>query len=205
MIVYYEAEDLTSQGLDISGTIPVLDEVLTLLSISDPNYLFELESLYETPSSTSQILDTLGALFGLKRNLSVTYYDEDQETDVTEKLSLSDADFLTYIKCQIIKNNFDGSYKQFKLYNDLAGLNIGIRTNTTVDADVSHGEVALYVYNFDQMSNELQKLFISGNLTLSSVGISYQYLHVDTSTLLIWQGSQSSVYQNNWDEGVWSK
>lgn len=208
MVYHYEFVDLTSQGLVPEGIVPVLDEVLTLLSINDDTYLMELKSLYESLSDTSEILDMLGSIFGLRRNLTVTYLDNG--VSVTEELNLDDNDFLTYIKCQIIKNNFDGSYKQFKAYYELAGLTIGVMTKNTVSQSIPAAHADLYLINIAgssrQISSELRKLFLSGNLTLSSAGIEYSYNDVDLSSILVWKGkgldgsSQAgNLYWNGYD------
>ena len=203
MIIHYETEDMTSEGFKISGVVPVLDEVLTLLSITDESYLLELQSLYEEETSTSEILDMLGSLFGLRRNLSVSYMNGGTLT--TEELSLDDTDFLTYIRCQIIKNNFDGSYKQFKKYYELAGLDIGIRTWST-DSSIPQAHASLYLIGTagtsTQISTNLRKLFISGNLTIASAGIEYEYSNIDITTALVWSGigKDGQVYEG---ENVW--
>lgn len=210
MVYHYEARDLTSQGLKLSGIIPVLDEALFLLSINDDSYLNELKSLYQNEGDTSMILDILGSLFGLNRQITVTY--EEEGITVTEELYLDDKDFLTYIKCQIIKNNYNGNYQQFKSYYDLAGLTIGVQTrntiestsnNSTVYVNLPDAAVKLYLINTvgsdADISDNLYKLFISGKLTLSSMGIQYIYDKVNLNDILVWSGDSSEGY-NTWGD-----
>lgn len=195
MVYHYEAKDLTNEGLQISGIIPVLDEILTLLSINDVEYLNELKNLYQNENDTSKILDILGSLFGLNRIVSVTYMNNSQE--ITETLSLNDEVYLTYIKCQIIKNNYDGSYKQFKAYYDLAGLKLGVVTYNSIDLSASIATNHLYLLS---TNTDIQKLFLSGKLTLESMGIQYIYSILDVTNALKLQGFDGN-YNYEWFNG----
>lgn len=195
MVYHYEAKNLTNEGLQISGIIPVLDEILTLLSINDVEYLNELKNLYQNENDTSKILDILGSLFGLNRIVSVTYMSNSQE--ITETLSLNDEVYLTYIKCQIIKNNYDGSYKQFKAYYDLAGLKLGVVTYNSIDLSASIATNHLYLLS---TNTDIQKLFLSGKLTLESMGIQYIYSILDVTNALKLQGFDGN-YNYEWFNG----
>lgn len=212
MVIKYEFKDLTSQGLKISGIVPVLDEMLNLLDVNNPMYLLDLQSLYEEVGSTSKMLDILGNLFGIRRVVSIIYVNS-SNIEVTEELSLSDEEFLTYIRCQIIKNNYNGSYKQFKAYYEIAGLQVGVLTKNSVFSPTDSATANLYLIKNEKVTENIEKLFLSGALTIASLGIKYEYSSMDLASVLIWKGTgkDGQYYEgvNTWYDpttqtgGIW--
>lgn len=216
--------DVLTGSSDISGIVPCADTILALLNIFDDDYLDKLAQLsddeYESLLDTngfdlldtdgetllstsddssvfvSDILDKIGALFGVKRSFSVTY--ADSLTTITKELTLNNSDFLILIKSQIIKHYFDGSYAQSRDYYDSVGLRLFVTTDMSSIATAN-----LYLLksaNYDEYSENIEAMFLAGLLTIESMGIQYYQIVVDLESALWWD---SDIFAQSWDNGEW--
>lgn len=189
-----------------TGIEGVSNSLLALFNIFDEDYLnflltFEDISGLSSPffegekyGKTFEFLDKLGYLYGISRKLSITY--KHQGTMHTENISLSNEDFLTYIKFQIIKNNCEGTRFQIEEFYKSAGLTIYM-----IDGD-SNATVNIYLVEDNNTSDNLRKLFLAGELIIKSMGILYDYSSIDISNLFIWDQINNSS-TNGWDGGLW--
>lgn len=168
------------------------DDVIKGINVFDALYLEYINSLEDANSGlVSDILDKIGALFSVSRNFNLTYIDNGIST--TSELSLNNELFLTLIKARIIQNCFDGSREMANEFYKSANLPIYMFTNASSPASC---DVILNSSEID-VSSDLRALFLSGLLTITSLGIHYTYSIDEISSLLIWD-----VF--NWNEGRWS-
>ena len=118
------------------------------------------------------ILYKLCNFFGISKNVRVQFYDYTAEEWVTKNLSLTDDELLLYLKCKIIQNRYDGTAKMANDLYDRVGLPIFMVTRTNNEA---YCQVWLLMYDDTQFSQNIQELFLSGLLTLKSVGVKYSH------------------------------
>lgn len=136
---------------------------------------------YYVGPNRNLLLDKLGSLFGCYRKFVIAKYNPFQPTQIIGYLpiDLNDSDFLTYIKTQIVKQNFNGTREELQtLYS------------TYVDGQYKEGILNLLFYYIDRIgdasaqcniywnpdetpSESLQNLFLNGYLTIESMGITY--------------------------------
>ena len=162
----------------LKGTDNYADDLLSLLDIFNPRYFII------NAGKTYNFLTNLGELYGISRNFSVDYYDEQSHTQVTTDVSLSDEEFLLAIKAQIVKNSFHGSNEELnKFYTD-AGLPILYLTT-----EGAHASCNIYLIT-DYLGVTTQNvihMFKNRMLTIESVGIHYLYSIVPNGTTFgIW-------------------
>ena len=188
----------------ISSTIDFLFELLNIFDVdceqshlsefeANEHYLSMLNMMEDTnDGNSSDILDKIGNLFGLKRAFSV-------DVGGTEyMLNLNNKDFLTLIKCTIIRNYFDGSFAELNQYYKDAGLPVFILTNASNPAqcDVHLIDIEGSTY---EISTNVKRMFLAGLLMVESVGISYTYsIHGIQSTAIFDSDDVSKVF----DAGV---
>lgn len=170
------------------GVLNVEDNFLRLLDIYADDYLELLASLRQ--STDTDFLDKLASLFGVSRVLTVTYFEDNQYK--TSSLKLTDSELLIFIKCQIIKNYCDGTYEQMKKYYASTGLIVQLLTST----DSATVDMYLITLTGNQYSDNIKHLFLSGLLTIKSVGIQYRHSVITIENVLIWD-------KGKWDEGEW--
>lgn len=187
---------------EFKGVSPSSDLILYLLDIYDPDFLENIRALDgdDDPTTSGQfdLIDKLGELFGLRRKFSIDYFDKPTDTTKTSAtLTLDDADYVTLIKAQIIRNYCDGSYEQVMSYYNDAGLQILPVNNSEYPASVD-----AYL-NANTTSANVEILFKAGLLTVEHLGIRYTYTVSDILNTLIW-ASDDATGQQNWDEGVWA-
>lgn len=151
---------------------------------------------YPIPSSEKdedKFLDYLGSIFGVERNLKITYVDNSGIFGeighiYTETLHLTDYDLWIYTMMTIIKNNFDGNTISLKniydpsndseLSNGMKAIKqLGIRYTWNIP-DSANTPLFVYIFlkgrddrPFDTISDNLKKLFYAGKLTIESLGI----------------------------------
>ena len=118
------------------------------------------------------VLYKLCNFFGISKNVRVHFYDYTAEEWVTKNLSLTDDELLLYLKCKIIQNRYDGTAKMANDLYDRVGLPIFMVTRTNNEA---YCQVWLLMYDDTQFSQNIQELFLSGLLTLKSVGVRYSH------------------------------
>ena len=215
--------DLMTGSSDYTGVIPSADTLLELLNIFDDDYIDKLleledsgvgtaiqdtngedildtdgEEIFDTDSSlygrNSDILDKIGLLFGVKRQFSVAY-SKDSEI-VTRELNLDNKDFLLLIKSQIVKNYFDGSYRQIKEYYDSVGLKLFVITNSAATSYL----YLLKTSGYEDYSEDVEAMFLSGLLRIESMGIDYYQTILDLENSVFWD---SVIATQTWDNGAW--
>lgn len=118
------------------------------------------------------VLYKLCNFFGISKNVRIQFYDYTAEEWVTKNLSLTDDELLLYLKCKIIQNRYDGTAKMANDLYDRVGLPIFMVTRTNNEA---YCQVWLLMYDDTQFSQNIQELFLSGLLTLKSVGVRYSH------------------------------
>lgn len=175
-------------GNDNKGLVGTADTLFNLIQIFDKDYLTYIETLDDYDEHTMDMLDKLGALFGVNRILRVTYT-QDSST-ITEQLNLTNAEFIYLIKSQIIRNYCEGTREQINGYYKDIGLEMYVQTIDIATAN-------LYLVENDNMSRNVIKLFLGGKLHIESMGIMYRYLLINFEDLLLWD-------TRNWDEGEWA-
>ena len=178
------------------------DNIMRFFDIFNPDYLSYIDEL---EGQGSDILDKIGKIFNIKRNLSVPYLDGAEKK--TKFVSLNNKDFLTFIRATIIKNYCNGSFEQVNNFYTNINLPI-IYIGTNIPATVN--VVMLKTQGEDAISEEIQTLFKGGLLNIKSMGIIYSnYTIVDFDSLAIWdlvQKTYANDYANNdkgWDGGQW--
>ena len=190
-------------SVDKNGIVNVGDTLLYLFNIFDKNFLQTIANLPDSGATegnygtVSDFLDKLGYLFGVIRNFSVTYKNDNDE-DVTEDLSLNNEDFLLLIKAQIIKNYCEGTYEQIKGYYNSAGLDVFLIT--TEDGASAHVYLAAPP-DSTKYSLNVEKMFKSGLMRIESMGITYTEGVRVLLSFLTWDSTKTKEY---WDTGVWS-
>ena len=188
---------------DKNGIVNVGDTLLYLFNIFDENFLRTIASLPDSGATegnygtVSDFLDKLGYLFGVIRNFSVTYKNDNNE-NVTEDLSLNNEDFLLLIKAQIIKNYCEGTYEQIKGYYNSAGLDVFLIT--TEDGASAHVYLGA-TPDSTKYSLNVEKMFKSGLMRIESMGITYTEGVRALDWFLTWDSTKAKEY---WDAGVWS-
>ena len=189
-----------------TSVVNVGNLILYLMNIFDKDFLETIAGLEGSGAGegdygdTSDILDKLGDLFGVSRTFTCTYVDEHSQT-VTEQLNLNNENFLILIKCQIIKNYCEGTYKQISDYYRAAGLNVFMFTYATDPA-------TCYLYlveilESDNYSEDVRTMFLAGMLRIESMGITYVNILTNPTVtgFLVWDTNESDKY---WDEGAWA-
>lgn len=178
---------------EFCGVSPTSDLLLYLLNIYDDNFLNVVSQLYNY-NGKCDLLDELGNLFGLRRSFSFKYYDVSSARDVKTSVSLTDSEFLTLIKAQIIRNYCDGTYEQVMQYYADAKLQI-----LPINSSAYNASVDAYLNKIDELTDNINKLFKGGYLTIEHLGIRYSYTIIKLFEILIW-----STVDGLDGNGVWA-
>ena len=127
----------------------------------------------------SEALDLIGSIFGCYRNFTIKLNDSYVQID------LDDNDFILYIKCQIVKQNFKGTNEELiKLYTtyNKEGL-LKLQFDYILLATVGSLNCRIYFSNFNDFSSNIQNLFDAGYLTIESMGINYDREKLNISSI----------------------
>lgn len=149
-----------------------------------------IDILGTDPLLNSDVLDKIGALYGITRDVHIHY-----EVDggvVDKDLTLKDEDFLTYITLIILRNNFNGTFGD--IYKTYKKFNLPFYMLTTGDA-----EVTVYIDSYSGI-NIATELMLSGLVTLESMGISYRYLAINIGNLATFD-TEGKTYDS--ENAVW--
>lgn len=209
--------DLAMGSSSTNGVTNSCNMFLYLLNIFDEDYLSTINSLEGSTSSGSSspdvsfMLDLLAEFFGISRHPVITYT-RDNVLHTNEELSLNNAELLLYIQSRIIRNCSNGSFEQLRDFYLRAGLHVYILTKTVQDesdptkynAVPAHAWLCLASFpeNEDTMTENVIKLFLAGELRLTSMGITYEDTYREiVSTILVWDTTYLA-YQT-WDVGYW--
>ena len=165
------------------------DTILNLLDIFSDDY--NIKYLSGDNPVASNLLEKLANLFNIGHDFSVTY--KVNNVDTTFELNLTDEELLILLKAQIIKNNFNGTYDDIKQFYNKLGWTIIYQVNVSASA------ILIFVgKSGSSLSENLQKCWNAGLLSVNSLGIDYAYNIINNyDTIAFWGISK-------WDEGEWS-
>lgn len=166
------------QELKLFGLLGTYDEKTGL-------WLLNLEDLDPTGKS-SDLLDKMGAIFGVQR-----YYEEingtEEDDDGTKNEALNNTLMWCLIYANIIRNNYDGTYKMAnQMYKRLKEISNGV-IEITLAPDSTNPMTALFYLNTANLNSGnnvstgwstkqieyLKKLFDQGYFDIKSSGIKY--------------------------------
>lgn len=167
---------------------------LNLLNIFDPDYLDFLRSIDDTEGATFDILDKIADLFGVNRHITVSYINENHEEINNEEITLSDTELLILIKARIIQNYCEGTREQIQKFYDTLGLSdeaTGLTIKMLSNGGVDLNDMAIVdmylIYQEQKPFSNIDKMFLSGMLTIESMGIGYRYTQpLVPNTILMW-------------------
>lgn len=166
------------QGIDKSA-----DDIESMINVFDEDYLTK-------NPNCSDFLDKIGLLYGVSRIMTVD----------GSRVELDDKLMLFVIKCQIIKNFFNGTFEQInKVYKD-ANLPIIYYTRGTMEVEIIF--CAAEIPYTSAEINILYELFNNGFLIVKSMGVNYSVDKLDVNQVLYWADSNGSSV-NYWDSRVW--
>lgn len=178
---------------EFKGVSPTSDLLLYLLNIYDNNFLDTISQLKDY-NDDCNILDMIGNLFGLRRTFSLSYHENAISSNMIEAtVSLTDYEFLTLIKAQIIRNYCNGSYEQVMQYYEDAGLQILPVYNSSYNATVD-----AYLNESEAVTDNISKLFKAGYLTVENLGIHYTYTIAPMINVLVWALEDGSGGNSVW-------
>lgn len=178
---------------EFKGVSPTSDLLLYLLNIYDKDFLSIVSQLKDY-NNNCDILDMLGNLFGLRRTFSFEYYETATSTTKTAAtVSLTDKEFLTLIKAQIIRNYCNGTYEQVMQYYTDASLQILPVYNDTYNASVD-----AYLNEDKDVTDNISKLFRGGYLTIEHLGIRYTYTITEMLNILVWADENGQGGNSFW-------
>ena len=155
-------------GTDVRcGAVVVGSRTESIVSVIDKTFAFL--DIFNTSgqhlSESADILDKLASLFGVSRQFSVTIEDKKKQ------LNLSDNDLLILIKCQVIKNFFNGTYEHLMRCFEIVNLPIMPLTDT----QPAHCKMYMLLQDENEVSQNVKDMFLSGMLSVESMGIYYTY------------------------------
>lgn len=149
------------------GTTVVSSRTDSIVSVIDA--IFAFLDIFNTSgqhlSESTDILDKLASLFGVSRQFSVTIENEKKQ------LNLSDNDLLILIKCQVIKNFFNGTYEHLMRCFEIVNLPVMPLTDT----QPAHCKMYMLLQDENEVSQNVKDMFLSGMLSVESMGVYYTY------------------------------
>lgn len=167
--------DLSTQKLDVltcginvrCGAVVVSSRTNSIVSVIDE--IFGFLDIFNTSgqhlSESTDILNKLASLFGVRRQFSVTIENEKKQ------LNLSDNDLLILIKCQVIKNFFNGTHEHLMRCFEIVNLPVMALTDT----QPAHCKMYMLLQDENEVSQDVKDMFLSGMLSVESMGIYYTY------------------------------
>lgn len=198
--------ELLVGSVENPGGITTNSEILlNLLNIFDEDYLEYIGNLEDSGSTEEDIggthcdiLDKIGSIFGVTRYFKISYIKQGVP-HINEQIILNNKDFLILIKSRIIKNYCDGTLKQInELYKSI-GLPLFV-LNSTIPATAElylakRSESKDYDY-----SENIEKLFLAGELEIESMGVNYLRSSLNLDRLLFWSEEEQTEIQNGWGD-----
>lgn len=171
--------------------LEVLDE-LSDIAFNELNITEQVEGFSFDVTIATDILDNIGSLLGISRYVHVkdlSTVPTFTETDLT----LSNSEFLDFIKTKIALNSYDGTRENaIDIYEKL---NLPFYMLNSENAE----EVYFYIDTASTSSNNIVKLVMSGLMTLESIGVKYVYSAQDISLLAYWD---TTKYDSNRTWGI---
>lgn len=154
-------------GTDVPCGVEADSRTESIVSVIDKTFAFL--DIFNTSgqhlSESADILDKLASLFGVSRQFSVTIEDEKKQ------LNLSDNDLLILIKCQVIKNFFNGTHEHLMRCFEIVNLPVMPLTDT----QPAHCKMYMLLQDENEVSQNVKDMFLSGMLSVESMGIYYTY------------------------------
>lgn len=159
------------------------------------------------PNPEGELLDKIGAIFGCEREFTVPIYDPSNPLEIEDyaQISLTDSEFIDYIKTQAIKQNFDGSRGTLQsLYSTYVN---GVAKPGLVDLrflyiteDMSgsnESAVCVIRWDIENPSDNMRILFENGYLTVESLGILYKRVVTNFNNLAYYYDGVSDPTPQN--------
>lgn len=145
-------------------------------------------------------LDVLAEIVGCRRDLDVEIIHEG--LTINKTIHLTNKELIRFIKTKIIQNNYSGSYIDFvNNYNS-----ISLEVIALDDANVSGLSQQILNAGADINSDDAsgissndKYMFLSGNYSIKSVGITYEFSVGELELIAIWDSSL-----RRWDHAQWS-
>lgn len=154
-------------GTDVPCGVEADTRTESIVSVIDKTFAFL--DIFNTSgqhlSESADILDKLASLFGVSRQFSVTIENEKKQ------LNLSDNDLLILIKCQVIKNFFNGTHEHLMKCFEIVNLPVMPLTDT----QPAHCKMYMLLQDENEVSQNVKDMFLSGMLSVESMGIYYTY------------------------------
>lgn len=175
----------------MNDTLDFTHERLDIMR-EDYDTIINQEQNGDTYSNVSDILDKIASIYGVARTFSVSY--TASSISVTDKqISLNNAELVVLIKARIIQNTYKGTYEECMQLYRLIGLDQFIIINNDVE------DATCNMYLQPQSSENIQDMFLAGLLSLESLGITYNYDLVSSTSLGLWNATE-------WDDStrLWS-
>ena len=138
-------------------------------------------------------LDIIASIYNINRTMQISYTDpttSPDPTDVTETITLNNWELYIYIKVMVSKLNFNGTAKEIvDLYgtggvgsDDLSITYLGINyiwqnSNSTYPLScqvIFYNNELINAFKNHTTNQNICKLFLSGNLLIESLGITYE-------------------------------
>lgn len=184
--VFMQSTSTLRCGVDVPCGVKADEKTESM--VTDINKIFNFLDIFNKFGSSDfseadDVLNKLANLFGVTRNFSVEVNDE------RIQLSLSDSDLLTLIKCQIIKNFFDGTYEQLIKCFEIVNLPILPLTDTSP----AHCKMYMLLNSEDEVSQNIKNMFLAGMLSIESMGIHYTYAIQIAENIAIFDSSVSTA------------
>ncbi len=181
----------------IKEQVRLLWELLTdmVTSIDDVFNALRLEDDIDVDDT----LDVLAEIVGCRRDLDVEVIHEG--LTINKTIHLTNKELIRFIKTKIIQNNYSGSYIDFvNNYNS-----ISLEVITLDDANVSGLSQQILNAGADIDSDDAsgissndKYMFLSGNYSIKSVGITYDFSVGELELIAIWDSSL-----RRWDHAQW--
>lgn len=162
----------------------------------------EKDDYFSITDNNTSILDQVGKIVGVSRDMFITYVPQSETDMVSEQIYLNNGQFKALIYYTIVKNNYNGSRKAttdfYKILNEKLGIKKIEMTTIYNDSTQSEPGGICHVYYDDTYSKDdnLQKLFLGGYFTLKSMGIDYSHRVVSFKEIAYWD-------ETKWDKNVW--
>ena len=165
-------------------------DIYNVANWSEPDYF--IRNGIDKTSKSDTWLDIIASIYNINRIMQISYTDpttEPDPTDITETITLNNWELYIYIKVMVSKLNFNGTAKEIvDLYgtgeigsSDLDIKYLGINYIWQNAGSTSPLSCQVIFYNTDLINDfknrtgneNICKLFLSGNLLIESLGITY--------------------------------
>lgn len=168
------------------------DTILSAFDITSDDYERNIIFAYDTTEEQHSFyfLDILASLYGVSRSFDVEYDLNKEHHKVS--LYLTNSELLKLIKCRIIQNNFDGSYKQTREFYDKMRIPVYLlqgpypaTVQVIISTTYSDGTP------FEITENEMH-MYLANLFTIESMGITYFTSVQDVAKMAIWDSTSKN-------------